>query len=69
MNATKELWSVLSHEDRDQMTSTYTGMATNKSLGDGTTKSTTGRPEVEVPILSVCVNDIKTVKYNIATVS
>ena len=42
----------------------HTGMETNKSLGEWNTKSTTARPEAEVPILSVCVNDIRTIEYN-----
>ena len=47
----------------------HTGMATNKPLGEWNTKSTTGRLETEVPILSVGVNDIRTVEYNTETVS
>ena len=47
----------------------HIGMATNKSLKKWNTKFTTGRLEVEVPILSVYVNDIRTVKYNIKMVS
>ena len=46
----------------------HIGMATSKSLGEWNTKSTTGRPEAEVPILSVCINDIQNRKYNIVTV-
>ena len=47
----------------------HIGMATNKFPGEWHTKSITGRPEAEMPVLSVYVNDIKTVKYNIKTVS
>ena len=47
----------------------HIGMVTKKSLGEWNTKSTTGRPEAEVSILSVCVNDIRTVKYNTEMVS
>ena len=47
----------------------HRGMATNKSLGEWNTKSTAGKLEAEVPILSVYVNDIRTVKYNIETAS
>ena len=46
------------------------GMATNRSLGKCNTKSTTGRPETEVLMLSsVYVDDIRTVKYNIKMIS
>ena len=47
----------------------HIGMATNKSLGEWNTKSTTWRRQAEVPILSVNVNAIRTVKYNIEVVS
>ena len=43
-------------------------MATNKLLGVWNTKSTTGKTEEEVPILSVYVDD-RTVKCNIEMVS
>ena len=45
----------------------HIGMATNKSMREWNTKSTAGRPLEEVPILSVYVNDIRTVKYIIET--
>ena len=39
----------------------HIGIATNKSFGEWNTKSTTGKPEAEVPIRSAYVNDIRTV--------
>ena len=36
-------------------------MAINKSLGEWNTKSIAGKPEAEVAILFICVNDVKIV--------
>ena len=41
----------------------HIAMATDMSLGEWNTKSTTGRLDTEVPILSISVHDIRIVKY------
>ena len=56
------------HKDKDQMTTT-TKTWQPRVLREWTTKSTTGWPGAEVPILPVRVIFVKTVKYNIAMVS
>ena len=56
----------MSDKDEDQMVSTTQAWQPTSPYGNGTPSIPL---EAEVPILTVCINDIRTVEYNTEMVS